>query len=77
MSYGFSLFPLFSQNIPNKMISKKKKKLTLKNLKVTTCYSNEIKKEFRSNIIYFRNNLFRANFKKLFEYNKMCYYFLL
>ena len=26
MSCGFSLFPLFSQNIPNKMISKKKKK---------------------------------------------------
>ena len=25
MSYGFSLFRLFSQNIPNKMISKKKK----------------------------------------------------
>ena len=32
MSYGFSLFPLFSQNIPNKMISKKQKKINIEKL---------------------------------------------
>ena len=85
---GFSLFPhfpitfpsvvldfeLFNQNITHKMISKKKIS-TLKNLEVPTCYSKDFNREFRSNLTYFQNNSFRANFKKLFEYNKMCYYF--
>ena len=56
MSCGFSLFlhfqttfpsvvvdfKLFSQNIPNKMISKKKIS-TLKNLEVPICYSKHFK----------------------------------
>ena len=42
-----------------------------------TCYSNNFKKEFQSNLTYFQTNLFRANFKKLFEYNKMCYFFII
>ena len=76
MSSGFSLFPhfqitfpsvvlyfkLFSQNIPN--IS------TLKNLEVPTCYSEGFDREFWSNLTYFQSNLFRDNFKKLFECNK-------
>ena len=72
MSCRFSLFPhlhisfppvtldfkLFNQNIPNKMISKKKTS-TLKNLEVATCYSKDFSKEFRSNLTYFKNNWFR------------------
>ena len=89
MSCGFSLFPhlqitfpsvfldlkLFSQNIPTKMTSKKKPS-KLKNVEVPTCYSKDFNREFRSNLTYFQNNLFRANFKKLFERNKMCFFFL-
>ena len=75
MSHGFGLFPhiqitfssasvvldfkLFNQNIVNKMISKKKI-LTLKNLQVATCYSKYFNREFRSNLTYFQNSLFRA-----------------
>ena len=82
MSCEFSLFPhfqitfpsfvldfkLFSQDIPNKMISKRKIS-TLKNLEMATCYSKYFNREFRPNLTYFQNNLFRANFKKLFERN--------
>ena len=77
MSCGFSLIPhfqftfpsfvldfkLFSQNIPSKMISKKKISI-LKNPEVATCYSKYFNRKFRSNLTYFQNNLFRANFKK-------------
>ena len=59
MSCGFNLFPhfeitfpsvvldlkLFSENIPNKMISRNKTS-TLKNLEVATCYSKDFNREF-------------------------------
>ena len=90
MSCGFSLFPdfqttlfsvvpdfkLFNQNISDKMISKNKTS-KFKNREAATCYSKGFNTEFQSNLTYFQNNLFRANFKKLFECNKICYYFLL
>ena len=90
MSCGCSLFPhfqitfssvaldfkRFSQNISRKMISIKKIS-TLKKPDVAICYSKDFNREFRSNLTYFQNNLFRANFKKLFECSKICYYFLL
>ena len=59
-------FKLFSQNICNKMISRKKNS-TFKNLEVASCYSKDFNREFRSNLNYVKTNLFRANFKKLFE----------
>ena len=49
------------------MISEKKIS-TLKNLEVAICYSKYFNRELRSNLTYFQNNLFRANFKKLLEY---------
>ena len=58
------------------MISKQKVS-TSKNLDVATCYSKDFNREFWSDLTCFHNNLFRANFKKLFECNTMCYYFLL
>ena len=42
-----------------------------------TCYSNDFKKEFQSNLTYLFKYLFRANFKKRLQCNKMCYYLLL
>ena len=40
---------------------------------VAAYYSRDFNREFWSNLTYLHNNVFRANFKKLFEYNKMCY----
>ena len=88
LSCGFSLFPdfqttffsvvpnfkFFNQNIPNKMISKNKTS-KFKNREVVTSYSKGFNREFQSNLTYFQNNIFRTNFKKLFECNKMCYTF--
>ena len=43
----------------------------LRNLEVPTCYLKDFSREFWSNLADFQNNLFRANFKKPFEFNKM------
>ena len=83
ISCGFILFPhfqisfssialdckIFSHNIPNNMISKQKVS-TSKNLDVATCCSKDFNRELWSYLTCFHNNLFRANFKKLFECNK-------
>ena len=50
------------------MISEEKVS-TLKKLEVANYYAKDFNGEFRSNITSFKNNLFRANFKKLFECN--------
>ena len=43
----------------------------LRNLEVPTCYSKDFSREFWSNLTDIQNNLFRANFKKLLEFNKI------
>ena len=42
---------------------------TLKNLQVAICHSNDFNREFWADLTYPQNNIFRVNFKKLFEYN--------
>ena len=43
----------------------------LRNLEVLTYYSKDFSREFWSNLTDIQNNLFRANFKKLLEFNKI------
>ena len=44
----------------------------LRNLEVSSCcYSEDFNREHWSNLTDFQNNLSRANFKKVFKFNKM------
>ena len=47
----------------------------LTNLEVRTFYSKDFSRVFWSNLTDLQNNLFRANFKKLFKFNKIIYIF--